>query len=465
MAQNNLHGILADDMRLGKTLQTLAEKERIKQCLVLRFVHQLSFLTCSKKPSDISPASLHRLSTSRSAYEQNALHNGHGIPISEQGPTLILTTYSILRADPVLGKRQPRLCGVGQAQLIRNPTTASRIYGLCLNFYSRVLGRLCSLSSRVYASYNQIQGTKCDDETVGGGSHCNRALPSESLAFYLRRTKDQVLKELPPKIIPNILLPLSSLQRRLYVLASSRESIRTSTAAKRGDEHGETKPLTNVLTNLQLLRKICNHPALAVDDTICRCSGKLTGLRDLLVECCDVAAWARGAFRGAASYTYYFDDTNFSPHRCLVFAHLQQPIDLTEQMLKYALPGVTYRRLDGQTPPSKRTDIVQHYNADPSIDVLLLTTAVGGLGLTLTGADTVIFIDHSWNPFVDLQAMDRAHRIGKKRTVRVFRLIMEETLEEHILNIQEYKEQLASTVVQKIDASTGMSSNKKDILN
>jgi len=137
---------------------------------------------------------------------------------------------------------------------------------------------------------------------------------------------------------------------------------------------------------------------------------------------------------------------------------------LTCKMFRDALPGVTYRRLDGQTVNAKRADIVQHFNSDPSIDVLLLTTAVGGLGLTLTGADTVIFIEHSWNPFVDLQAMDRAHRLGQKRTVRVFRLIMKESLEEHILNLQAFKEQVAATVVQKSDARSSMSTNTKGVL-
>ncbi|KAL4086612.1 hypothetical protein PRIC1_013675 [Phytophthora ramorum] len=189
----------------------------------------------------------------------------------------------------------------------------------------------------------------------------------------------------------------------------------------------------------------------------------MTGLRDLLVECCDIAAWTQEGRQGPA--TEGDDDSNFSPHRCLVFAHLQKTLDLTEEMMRDALPGVTYRRLDGQTPHAKRADIVQHFNADPSIDVLLLTTSVGGLGLTLTGADTVIFIEHSWNPFVDLQAMDRAHRIGQKRTVRVFRLIMEKSLEEHILNLQEFKEQVAATVVQKSDAQSSMNTNTKGVLN
>ncbi|KAG6957702.1 hypothetical protein JG688_00010854 [Phytophthora aleatoria] len=302
-------------------------------------------------------------------------------------------------------------------------------------------------------------------------------LHQKVLPFILRRTKDQVLEELPPKIISNVLLPLSPLQRRLYSLASSTEDevASSSRATKKQGKDVDTKSLTNVLTNLQLLRKICVHPALVAGDAVTRglnskekralsdwkSSGKMTGLHDLLVECCDIASRDQGTSQGPTSYA---DDTDFSSHRCLVFAHLQKTLDLTEQMLQDALLGVTYRRLDGRTPHAKRADIVQHFNADPSIDVLLLTTSVGGLGLTLTGADTVIFIEHSWNPFVDLQAMDRAHRIGQKRTVRVFRLIMEESLEEHIVNLQEFKEHVAATVVQQSDAQSSMNTNTKGVL-
>lgn len=97
------------------------------------------------------------------------------------------------------------------------------------------------------------------------------------------------------------------------------------------------------------------------------------------------------------------------------------------------MPNVSYLRLDGSTDLAKRHDIVTRFNDDPSIDVLLLTTHVGGLGLNLTGADTVIFMEHDWNPMKDLQAMDRAHRIGQKRVVNVYRLITRGTLEEKIM--------------------------------
>lgn len=109
-------------------------------------------------------------------------------------------------------------------------------------------------------------------------------------------------------------------------------------------------------------------------------------------------------------------------------------LDIIESdLFKKLMPSVTYMRLDGGTDATKRHAIVQTFNSDPSIDCLLLTTHVGGLGLTLTGADTVIFVEHDWNPMKDLQAMDRAHRIGQKKVVNVYRLITKGTLEEKIM--------------------------------
>lgn len=123
-----------------------------------------------------------------------------------------------------------------------------------------------------------------------------------------------------------------------------------------------------------------------------------------------------------------------SQHRVLIFCQTRQMLDIIQNHLFIPhMPSVSFMRLDGGTEPMKRHDIVQTFNADPSIDVLLLTTSVGGLGLTLTGADTVIFVDHDWNPSKDMQAMDRAHRLGQKKVVNVYRLITRGTLEEKIM--------------------------------
>lgn len=129
-------------------------------------------------------------------------------------------------------------------------------------------------------------------------------------------------------------------------------------------------------------------------------------------------------------------------------------LDIIENdLLKKHLPVVTYLRLDGSVPASARHDIVKKFNSDPSIDVLLLTTQVGGLGLNLTGADTVIFVEHDWNPMKDLQAMDRAHRIGQKKVVNVYRLITRKSLEEKIMGLQKFKLMTANTIVSDENAS------------
>jgi TATA-binding protein-associated factor len=152
-------------------------------------------------------------------------------------------------------------------------------------------------------------------------------------------------------------------------------------------------------------------------------SDGLPFFRQLLLDC------GIGAPKGDTD-----DSVSVSPHRVLIFCQLKQMLDIIEKdLFKTHLPSISYMRLDGSTPTTKRHGVVQTFNADPSIDVLLMTTQVGGLGLNLTGADTVIFVEHDWNPMRDLQAMDRAHRLGQKRVVNVYRLITRGTLEEKIM--------------------------------
>lgn len=139
--------------------------------------------------------------------------------------------------------------------------------------------------------------------------------------------------------------------------------------------------------------------------------------------------------------------SSFSQHRVLIFCQMKQMLDIIESdLFKIHMPSVTYMRLDGATDAGKRHAIVQTFNSDPSIDCLLLTTHVGGLGLTLTGADTVIFVEHDWNPMKDLQAMDRAHRIGQKKVVNVYRLITKGTLEEKIMGYIVYLESIPEII-------------------
>lgn len=151
----------------------------------------------------------------------------------------------------------------------------------------------------------------------------------------------------------------------------------------------------------------------------------MTALKDLLIDC-------GIGIEGTESNDPLYQP--IKPHRALVFCQMKEMLDMVQNtVLKRMLPSVSYLRLDGSVEANKRQGIVNKFNSDPSYDVLLLTTSVGGLGLNLTGADTVIFVEHDWNPQRDLQAMDRAHRIGQKKVVNVYRLITRGTLEEKIL--------------------------------
>ena len=212
------------------------------------------------------------------------------------------------------------------------------------------------------------------------------------------------------------------------------------------------------------MRKLCNHPALVlspnhpqlaqVQDYLKQTgldlhdiinAPKLSALRTLLFEC----GIGEEDIDKKASQDQNFPIQNvISQHRALIFCQLKDMLDMVENdLFKKYMPSVTYMRLDGSIDPRDRQKVVRKFNEDPSIDCLLLTTKVGGLGLNLTGADTVIFVEHDWNPMNDLQAMDRAHRIGQKKVVNVYRIITKGTPEEKIMGLQKFKMNIASTVV------------------
>uniref|UniRef100_A0A914VA87 Helicase C-terminal domain-containing protein n=1 Tax=Plectus sambesii TaxID=2011161 RepID=A0A914VA87_9BILA len=143
-------------------------------------------------------------------------------------------------------------------------------------------------------------------------------------------------------------------------------------------------------------------------------SGKFLALRELLYDCgIGVVDDDEG---GGKKSDGSVPTSAVSQHRALVFCQWRATVDLLVDYLNQgALGDVSFLRLDGSTPVNQRQVVVDRFNADPSIDLLLLTTHIGGLGLNLTGADVVIFVDHDWNPVKDLQAIDRAHRLGQKR--------------------------------------------------
>ena len=289
------------------------------------------------------------------------------------------------------------------------------------------------------------------------------ALHKQIVPFLLRRLKEDVLDDLPPKIIQDVECELSDIQKQLYddfVKATDDDD-----EEEEEDKKGNTEPKEqqHIFQKLQYLRKLANHPSLVLDAAVpaqkklleqvnanrgtlagLSHAPKLQALRQLLLDC------GIGHDTQANDAALIGADTgaSVSQHRVLIFCQMRHMLDVIEQdLFRPLMPQVTYLRLDGTVSSDRRHSIVQSFNADPSIDILLLTTSVGGLGLTLTGADTVIFVEHDWNPMKDLQAMDRAHRLGQKKVVNVYRLITRNTLESSIMGLQQFKMNIANSVV------------------
>ncbi|KAL7554507.1 hypothetical protein ACHAWF_017964, partial [Thalassiosira exigua] len=361
------------------------------------------------------------------------------------------------------------------------------------------LGTSTSFMSEFAKPIIKGQSSEASAADIDQGMERLKTLHQQVLPFVLRREKTEVIAELPPKIIADVPCSLSRQQHVMYqkVMRSSGtkealdvvDSSLDETDGKPKDPTGPPELGTNVLRSLLQLRLICTHPLLHVLSTnntssggaknvrgaLARldCSGKLSVLNDLLrhagiaePEICAADNDASGllidtdmcsedsSVVDCIEDTFLEDSLDTDSHeatcksKCLIFAQFNQSLDIVERLLfEPHMPSLQYLRLDGRVPCNQRNSVVDRFNQDPNIKVLLLTTKVGGLGLNLTGADKVIFLEPDWNPFVDIQAMDRAHRIGQTKTVNVYRLVTSDTIEEKMMRLQQRKKATSDAVV------------------
>ncbi|KAJ9131681.1 TATA-binding protein-associated factor MOT1 [Pleurostoma richardsiae] len=490
----HLHGILCDDMGLGKTLQTLCivasdHHERAEQFAktgAADFRRLPSLIVC---PPTLSGHWQQEIKTyapflTVAAYvgppaERKALRDQLG------STDIVITSYDVCRNDiDIIEKHSWNYVVLDEGHLIKNPKakismavkrlasnhrlilTGTPIQNNVLELWSLFdflmpgfLGAEKVFLDRFAKPIAASRFGKASSKEQEAGALAIEALHKQVLPFLLRRLKEEVLNDLPPKILQNYYCDLSDLQKKLFEDFGKRESKKLVEEAGRDDKEAKQ----HIFQALQYMRKLCNSPALVMkpghrmyEDTqrILAKQGtsledpvhapKLTALKDLLVDC---GIGVEGMDSNDPLYQ------PIKPHRALIFCQMKEMLDMVQNtVLKSMLPSVSYLRLDGSVEANKRQDIVNKFNGDPSYDVLLLTTSVGGLGLNLTGADTVIFVEHDWNPQKDLQAMDRAHRIGQKKVVNVYRLITRGTLEEKILSLQRFKIDVASTVVNQQNA-------------
>ncbi|KAI9785144.1 MAG: TATA-binding protein-associated factor mot1 [Geoglossum umbratile] len=495
----HLHGILCDDMGLGKTLQTL--------CIVASDHHmRAEEFEKTKAPDVRALPSLIVCPPTLSGHWQQEIKTYApflscqayvGPPAdrsklrSRLGTTdIVITSYDICRNDvDVLAPISWNYCVLDEGHLIKNPRakvtvavkrllsnhrlilSGTPIQNNVLELWSLFdflmpgfLGTEKVFHDRFSKPIAASRFSKSSSKEQEAGALAIEALHKQVLPFLLRRLKEEVLDDLPPKIIQNYYCDLSDLQKKLYEDFTKKEGKAIQEKAASGDKEAKQ----HIFQALQYMRKLCNSPALVMKEGHKQYAEvqkqlalqkshlrdpihapKLTALHDLLVDC--------GIGVESPSDTELTTETSYvSQHRALIFCQMKEMLDMVQNdILKKMLPSAQYLRLDGSVEANKRQNIVNQFNTDPSYDILLLTTSVGGLGLNLTGADTVIFVEHDWNPQKDLQAMDRAHRIGQKKVVNVYRLITRGTLEEKIMSLQRFKMDVASTVVNQQNAGLG----------
>jgi superfamily II DNA or RNA helicase len=418
-----LGAVLADDMGLGKTLQTI--------CVL----GEKSLVVC---PTSVLPNWLAELSRFRPSLKVNAYH-GAGRRLDEADVTV--TTYALLRLDSAeLQAKSWATLVLDEAQAIKNPDSqvARAAYAMQATFKVALSGtpienRLDELWSVVHFTNRGLLGGRSSfDErwarpVAEGRPGAAASLRSRIKPFVLRRLKREVAPELPPRSEAVLHVELDDRERDVY---------RTVLAATCSEVVGLLEKGGSVLKALEALlrlRQAACHPAL-LPGQAAKSSSKMKALVDALST-----AAADG-------------------HKALVFSQWTSLLDLIEPELKDA--GICFERLDGSTVD--RAGVTQRFEAPQGPPVMLISLKAGGTGLNLTAADHVFLVDPWWNPAVEAQAADRAHRIGQTRPVMVYRLVARETVEEKILQLQEKKRALFEAALG--DAGAAAALTRDDLL-
>merc|ERR1712115_642687 len=309
--------------------------------------------------------------------------------------------------------------------------------GALLHFLLPSIFKACDTFEQWFNAPFAITGEKVElneEETI----LIIRRLHKVLRPFLLRRLKKDVESQLPDKVEYIIKCEMSGLQRALYTHMQEKGVMLTDNPKKEGKGGGGAKALMNTIMQL---RKLCNHPFMFqhIEEAYARHVGMHT---DTVV--------GPDIYRASGKFELLdriFPKIKKSGHRVLLFCQMTALMTILEDYLNWK--GHKYLRLDGTTKSDDRGDMLADFNQkDSDYFIFILSTRAGGLGLNLQTADTVIIFDSDWNPHQDLQAQDRAHRIGQKNEVRVLRLMTVNSVEERILAAARYKLNMDEKVIQ-----------------
>ncbi len=425
---------LADDMGLGKTVQALA-----------------ALLTMADKGPILVVAPLSVVANwqeecLRFAPSFNVLRFGPGdrkTMLDRLGPfDLVVCSYGLLPIEAeLLQDVQWQAVVLDEAQAIKNRQTKRSKAARGLNARFRLittgtpvenhLGELWTLfeflNPGLLGSFKQFQEKFGNIGSESGDPESRDRLRRLIRPFILRRLKSEVLTELPPRTEITMRVAMSEAEKALYE-AKRLQALAELESADGGSVH------LQILAHIMQLRRLCCNPALVLDDHETEIpSSKLKVFGDIVRELID------------------------NRHRALVFSQFVGHLALLREFLDRE--KISYQYLDGSTTATQRKKRICAFQGGDG-DVFLISLKAGGSGLNLTAADYVIHMDPWWNPAVEDQASDRAHRIGQQRPVTIYRLVMEGTIEEQIVELHARKRDLANSLLEGADVSGRMSADE-----
>ncbi|PSN72079.1 hypothetical protein BS50DRAFT_569641 [Corynespora cassiicola Philippines] len=476
--QQNVGGIVADEMGLGKTIQAISfiaglhyskilTKPVIIVCpatLLKQWVNEFHRWWPALRVSILHASGSGMLDTRREdrlerdmelrnygEYDKTLTNAGKAAKkiiqkVKRDGHVLITSYTGLQSYSEFLNPMEWETAILDEGHKIRNPNTSITIHCKELRTSNRIilsgtpmqnnLVELWSLFDFVFpmrlgtlVNFRQqfefpikrggyANASNLEFETA---RQCAETLKEAVGPYLLQRYKVDVAADLPQKKEQVLFCKLTRTQRRSYENFLGSEMMRSIANGNK-----------NALFGIDYLRKICNHPDLTEHSILSikegydygagHKSGKMQVVKELL------SIWTKGG------------------HKTLLFAQHRIMLDIMEKFIGN-MPGINYRRMDGNTDIKKRQDLVDEFNNDPDIHVFLLTTKVGGLGVNLTGADRVIIYDPDWNPSTDIQARERSWRLGQKRAVEIYRLMSAGTIEEKIYHRQIFKQFLTNKVL------------------
>lgn len=500
LASGGFGGILADDMGLGKTLQVIAfllsEAEeghtagqesahavgqesahtagRSRPALIVcpaslvynweneihRFAPQLPVQviagTAPERAALLEPLQSVGTTSGTTSEPLAGVHSGttseplagaHSGTFSGMGrPLVLITSYELLRRDVERYQNIDFSCQViDEAQYIKNHGTkaAHAVKAVKAGFRIALTGtpienRLSELWSifdylmpGFLYSYDQFR-KRIEKPVVSGQNEAAMAMLRKMISpFVLRRLKKDVLRDLPDKIEENTMTRLEGEQRELY--EAQAQALKLTLENQSEEEFRQSK--ITVLAQLTRLRQICCDPALVYE-----------GYRGPAAKVDLCMEMVESGMEGG--------------HKMLLFSQFTSMLEILEARLQVA--GIAYYKLTGATPKEERIRLVEAFNREGSqVPLFLISLKAGGTGLNLTAADMVLHFDPWWNLAAQNQATDRAHRIGQKHVVNVYKLIAKDTIEENILRLQERKAQLADQVLSGEGIGTGTFSREE----